>query len=74
MTLSEYLKAQGFGAGKRLAEAIGAPQPDVSDWANGHRPVPIARCVAIEKATEGQVSRRDLRPDDWQQFWPELAA
>jgi hypothetical protein len=29
-------------------------------------------CVAIERATEGKVSRRDLRPDDWAAIWPEL--
>ncbi len=34
--------------------------------------VPIERCPAIEKATDGQVSRRDLRPDDWWLIWPEL--
>jgi DNA-binding transcriptional regulator YdaS (Cro superfamily) len=30
-------------------------------------------CVAIEQATEGAVTRRDLRPDDWFLIWPELA-
>lgn len=30
-------------------------------------------CVAIERATGGAVTRRDLRPDDWQDIWPELA-
>ncbi len=29
-------------------------------------------CVAIEKATGGAVSRKDLRPDDWHLIWPEL--
>lgn len=72
MTLQEYLNADGKGATSRLAKAIGAHIPDVSDWARGHRPVPITRCVAIEQATGGQISRRDLRPDDWQLFWPEL--
>lgn len=27
----------------------------------------------IEQITEGAVTRRDLRPDDWQRIWPELA-
>lgn len=74
MTLSEYLKAQGRGATSQLASAIGAHQPDVSDWANGERQVPVARCAAIEIATGGLVTRRELRPNDWQQIWPELAA
>jgi DNA-binding transcriptional regulator YdaS (Cro superfamily) len=30
-------------------------------------------CVAIEKATDGKISRRDLRPLDWQLIWPELS-
>lgn len=29
-------------------------------------------CVAIERETRGQVTRKDLRPDDWQDIWPEL--
>ena len=28
----------------------------------------------IERITAGAVTRRDLRPDDWQRVWPELAA
>jgi len=35
--------------------------------------VPVERCVAIERATKGAVTRRDLRPNDWLQIWPELA-
>jgi DNA-binding transcriptional regulator YdaS (Cro superfamily) len=35
--------------------------------------VPIERCVPIERATNGAVTRKDLRPDDWQEIWPELA-
>lgn len=30
-------------------------------------------CVAIERATAGTVTRRDLRPHDWHLIWPELA-
>ena len=32
---------------------------------------PIA-CVLIECATDGAVGRKDLRPDDWRDIWPEL--
>lgn len=35
--------------------------------------VPEKSAVAIEVATQGAVSRRDLRPNDWQDIWPELA-
>lgn len=29
-------------------------------------------CVSIEQASNGAVTRKDLRPDDWAQIWPEL--
>lgn len=29
-------------------------------------------CTAIEQITNGQVTRKDLRPDDWHLIWPEL--
>jgi hypothetical protein len=28
--------------------------------------------VPIERATDGEVTRRDLRPADWGDIWPEL--
>jgi len=60
------------GVGK-LAAAIGVGQPVVSNWrARGTTPDAV-HCVAIERATNGAVTRRDLRPDDWQAIWPELA-
>jgi DNA-binding transcriptional regulator YdaS (Cro superfamily) len=57
-----------------LAQSIGVTAPVVSDWSTGKKAVPIGRCVAIERATDGAVTRRDLRPHDWQEIWPELAA
>jgi len=56
-----------------LAVEIGASPVLISQWATGKRAVPIERCVPIERATQGEVSRIDLRPDDWQEIWPELA-
>ncbi|BBE09645.1 Uncharacterized protein MCB1EB_1484 [Mycoavidus cysteinexigens] len=29
-------------------------------------------CASIERATNGKITRRDLRPDDWMLIWPEL--
>lgn len=29
-------------------------------------------CVQIELNSHNSVTRPDLRPDDWQQIWPEL--
>lgn len=64
--------AEHIGSQSLLAKKLGIRQPTVSEWARGERPVPIERCVDIERATNGAVTRRDLRPDDWHRIWPEL--
>lgn len=71
MQLSTWL--QDRGSGVALARHINVPASLVSQWGSGTRPVPIERCVPIERATNGAVTRKDLRPDDWQEIWPELA-
>lgn len=75
MRLDEYLKKAGSMSVAELREAIGAKSDaQVRQWQHGYanrRPGPMY-CVAIERVTNGAVSRRDLRPDDWQQHWPEL--
>lgn len=30
-------------------------------------------CVSIERESDSEVTRKDLRPDDWHSYWPELA-
>lgn len=60
------------GGQTQLAKIVGVTAGAVSQWVRGHRPVPIERCATIEMATNGRVSRRDLRPDDWHLIWPEL--
>jgi DNA-binding transcriptional regulator YdaS (Cro superfamily) len=72
MKLRDYLSEER-GRQAALAEAIGAHAPDISRWADGERSVPIPFCSDIEKATRGAVTRRDLRPDDWERIWPELS-
>lgn len=37
------------------------------------RGVPLEQCVPIERETNGAVTRKDLRPNDWHEIWPELA-
>lgn len=71
MNLSQYVE-HGRGRQTELARLIGAQPQLVWQWSRGVRPVPIARCAAIERATGGLVTRRELRPDDWHIHWPEL--
>jgi DNA-binding transcriptional regulator YdaS (Cro superfamily) len=48
-----------------LAEKLGVRQSVVSNWrTRGDDPrVPAERCIAIEQATLGEVTRYELRPD-----------
>lgn len=61
-----------FGSASELARRMNVPRMTVSEWATGKRPVPIIRCVEIEELTGGAVTRKQLRPDDWWQIWPDL--
>ena len=61
------------GRAADLAASLGVPRSFVTKMAAGDRPVPIAHMALIEGITEGAVTRRDLRPDDWHLIWPELA-
>ena len=55
-----------------LADRLGVRRGVVNHWCCGREAVPPKHCAAIEAATGGKVTRRDLRPDDWWLIWPEL--
>jgi DNA-binding transcriptional regulator YdaS (Cro superfamily) len=76
MKLKDWISDPSAPRGRStdLARGIGAQPSLISQWAHGIRSVPVERCVAIERATAGAVTRRDLRPHDWADIWPELAA
>jgi DNA-binding transcriptional regulator YdaS (Cro superfamily) len=67
-----HLACERLGSQAGLAKAIDVVPAIVHQWRSGVRPVPVQHCLAIERATAGAVSRRDLRPDDWHLIWPEL--
>lgn len=61
-----------FGTQKKLAAALNVRPQTVQAWSKGVREIPIKRCVQIEHMTNGAITRRDLRPYDWKEIWPEL--
>ena len=65
MDLKLYLTKEGRGSITNLSKEIGGHASDISDWANGVRPIPPTRCVAIERVTAGLVTRHDLRLYDF---------
>lgn len=73
MQLREYLDQLPRGGASEFAEKIGVSTSYLSQLAAGTTARSPERCVEIEKATDGAVTRKDLRPDDWERIWPELA-
>jgi DNA-binding transcriptional regulator YdaS (Cro superfamily) len=73
MNLKEYIATSDRGTAKKLAAFLGISAPYLSQMAAGKSPISEKRCVQIERFSAGRVSRRDLRPDDWRDIWPELA-
>ncbi len=73
MNLLDYV-AKAHGRQTDIASQIGVYPQMIWLWANNRRPVPIAHCLAIEKATNGEVTRQDLRPLDYWTIWPDLPA
>lgn len=73
--LNEHLKkaCSIVGGQRALAKHLNVSCPTVNQWVYGIRPVPFGRCAEIERVTDGEVSRKDLCPDNWQTLWPELA-
>ena len=51
-----------LGTQDALAEALGIRSPSISEWRSRGR-VPTERCLGIERATKGKVTRYELRPD-----------
>lgn len=72
--LSKYLSRDGAQA--HLAASLGKSTAQVWQWKERYsdrKPSP-ANCLAIERATEGAVTRQDLRPDDYWLIWSDLPA
>jgi len=52
-----------LGSQVELAEACGVRQSHVSNWICRDKTIPLERALAIEIATDGEVTMQQLRPD-----------
>ena len=73
MELREYLNCMERGGPTKFAEELEVSPSYLSQLAAGTTPRSPERCVHIEQVSKGAVTRKDLRPDDWERIWPELA-
>lgn len=74
MELKTYIESLERGKAKELAASLSISSSYLSQMASGKTAISPTRCVEIENATGGEVSRKDLRPTDWFKIWPELQA
>lgn len=62
MDLKSYLKTFEVSQAE-LARRVDVTPSMVSQWITGHRPIAAEKVIPIEQATNGAVSRHELRPD-----------
>jgi DNA-binding transcriptional regulator YdaS (Cro superfamily) len=60
------------GGRDAIAKALGVSVAAVGNW-KLRRAVPVEFCAQVERLTQGGLTRRQLRPEDWHLIWPELA-
>ncbi len=70
MNLIDYISASR-GRATELAKRLNVSAAYISQIASGYRKASPVMAVQIEEATNGDVSRKDSRPDDWNAIWPE---
>ncbi len=76
MNLNDYFNSAECMSISELASLIGIKNDaQIRQWQHGYSgriPSP-ENSLAIERATAGQVTRQELRPDDFWRIWPDLA-
>ena len=57
---------------RQLAKTLEVSEQALRNYRMGKQNLPVKLCVQIEQMTGGKVTRKEMRPNDWMQFWPEL--
>jgi DNA-binding transcriptional regulator YdaS (Cro superfamily) len=62
-----------FGGKAAVSRALGySDRRNVSKWVNGDLPFPTKHCLAIERLSGNEITRKFLRPLDFAEHWPDL--
>ena len=72
MNLKDYVSKSNRGHAKELAKSLGVSKSFLSQMVSGVAAISPERCVQIESLTNGIVTRKDLKPNNWEEIWPEL--
>lgn len=62
-TIKLHKAIEILGGQCATARALGVRQSNVWNWINRDKRLPAQHCIPLEAATEGRVTRYDLRPD-----------
>lgn len=63
-----------LGGTTEVANALGIKPPSVSGWKHTRIPDDKLRRLAVIAESKGISTRKELFPDTWHEFWPELSA
>jgi DNA-binding transcriptional regulator YdaS (Cro superfamily) len=64
MKLKTYLKSEALTL-KQFADKVGCTPGAVWQWATDYQKITAENALLVEKATDGKVTRHELRPDLW---------
>lgn len=69
MQLQNYVASLDRGGVSKLAVQLGVTVSFLSQMSSGYARIPPSRALAIEIATNGLVTRKELLPNDWHKYW-----
>jgi len=64
MDIPTYLEKHSLSQAE-FGKRVGVTQGMVWQWLQGKRPVSPTSAIQIERATDGEIGRAELRPDLW---------
>lgn len=73
MTLKQHLSTLTPDGREQFATDCHTTLGHLRNVMYGYRPCSAELAAAIERVSHGAVKRPSMRPDDWQDIWPELA-
>lgn len=73
MQLKDFIKSLSDDADAAFAVECRTSLGHLRNVGYGLRVANPELCVSIERASNGAVTRQELRPEDWHRIWPELA-
>ena len=72
MKISTYIRSLPHGEKANFARRVGISPAFLYQIEIGKKQLPVQKCAMFECESKGAVTRKEIRPDDWQKIWPEL--